>query len=380
MPKLAEWVPLARPYHVEPGELIAEQGEAPKGLQLLLAGEALALLVDQGRTEPVGRHTGPTWMGAIAVLTGGALGVRMQAETACRMAVIDAEDFRRLAFAQPAIHRRVMRQVAPVMSRVTEMRAEPRAPVLARHDGRGPCARAEQPGRGGRGAAASQLTEALEVIGSAMAHFVEAGVERQEAEQLVRLQQRGASPQRDLGDGARRAGRGRRRGGGARAPGSAGRRGALAAGRAAWRRRASIEQWLDRVQELAGSATDAALRWVAATLTAGRLAAELSESTERMSTLVGAVKSYAYMDRGGLVEVDLHEGIETTLTVLGYKLKHTSIALVRDYDRDAAEAHRPRIGAEPGVDQPARQRDRRARAEQGTITITTRSRRRLCRG
>ena len=32
-----------------------------------------------------------------------------------------------------------------------------------------------------------------------------------------------------------------------------------------------------------------------------------------MAELVGAVKSYAYMDRGGLVEVDLHEGIETTL-------------------------------------------------------------------
>ena len=43
----------------------------------------------------------------------------------------------------------------------------------------------------------------------------------------------------------------------------------------------------------------------------------------RMSSLVGAVKSYAYMDRGGVVEVDLHEGLETTLTVLGHKLKHT---------------------------------------------------------
>ena len=52
-----------------------------------------------------------------------------------------------------------------------------------------------------------------------------------------------------------------------------------------------------------------------------------------MSDLVGAVKSYAYMDRGGLVEVDLHEGLETTLKVLGHKLKHTSIEVVRDYDR-----------------------------------------------
>jgi signal transduction histidine kinase len=52
-----------------------------------------------------------------------------------------------------------------------------------------------------------------------------------------------------------------------------------------------------------------------------------------MSSLVGAVKSYAYMDRGDLVEVDLHEGIETTITILGHKLKQTTIAIVRDYDR-----------------------------------------------
>src|SRR3954453_19417552 len=52
-----------------------------------------------------------------------------------------------------------------------------------------------------------------------------------------------------------------------------------------------------------------------------------------MSRLVGAVKKYAYMDRGGRVEVDLHEGLETTLVVLGHKLKKAEIEVVRDYDR-----------------------------------------------
>ena len=80
-----------------------------------------------------------------------------------------------------------------------------------------------------------------------------------------------------------------------------------------------------------------------------------------MSALVGAVKSYAYMDRGELVEVDVHEGLETTLTVLGHKLKHTEIEVVRDYDRTLPQAHRARLRAQPGLDEPARQRDRRAR-------------------
>jgi signal transduction histidine kinase len=49
------------------------------------------------------------------------------------------------------------------------------------------------------------------------------------------------------------------------------------------------------------------------------------------------------MDRGDLLEVDLHEGIETTLAVLGHRLKHTSIAVVREYDREL-----PRLTARGG--------------------------------
>jgi signal transduction histidine kinase len=367
--ELAEWVPLAQARHVSPGEVIAEQGEGPTGLQLLLEGRAQAFILTQGQSEPVGHHTAPTWMGAIAVLTGGSLGVRMQAETHCRVAVVASEDFRRLAFAQPSIHQRVMQQVAPVMSRVTEVEQNRErlaslgtmAAGLA-HELNNPAAAARR--------AAVQLTEALEVIGSALASFVEAGVERHDAEQLVRLQQQAVAQAAsataldtlDASDSEEEL---------------LERMQALEV-QEPWRIAEPLaaagvdQQWLDRLAELAGPATDAALRWVAATLTAGRLAAELTESTERMSALVGAVKSYAYMDRGDLVEVDLHEGLETTITVLGYKLKQTAIAVVRDYDRTL-----PKLtvrGSElnqvwtnlldNAID---------ALGEQGTITIATRA-------
>jgi signal transduction histidine kinase len=39
------------------------------------------------------------------------------------------------------------------------------------------------------------------------------------------------------------------------------------------------------------------------------------------------------MDRGALVQADVHEGLETTLTVLAHKLKHTHVRVERDYDR-----------------------------------------------
>jgi signal transduction histidine kinase len=328
--ELAQWVAVAHPRHVGPGEVISEQGQPPRGLQLLLEGEAQALLVEGGRTEPAGLQRAPTWMGAIAALTGKPLGVRMQARTACRLAVVAPEDFRRLAFAQPAVHRRVMEQVAPVTGRVTAIEANRERLAALGTMAAGLAHELNNPAAAARRAAA-QLTEALDVIGAALGSFVEAGIEREEAERLVELQreavaraaQATALDALDASDAEEEL---------------LGRLEALEV-HEPWRlaeplAAAGVDQaWLTRVAELAGPATDAAVRWVAATLTAGRLAAELEESTERMSALVGAVKSYAYMDRGDLVEVDLHEGLETTLTVLGYKLKHTAIEVERDYER-----------------------------------------------
>jgi signal transduction histidine kinase len=366
--ELALWAEVAKPYDRKAGEVLAEQGVEVEGVLLLLEGTALAQLVEAGRSEPVGRQQSPTWAGAISALTGGPLGVQMRAETDCRAARIETADFRRLAFAQPSVHQRVMQQVAPVMSRVQgiEQNRERLASLgtmaagLA-HELNNPAAAAQR--------AAAQLAEAIDVVGAALGRFVESGVERSEAEVLLALQREAiagaesrtaldaldaADAEDELLDRLEELG----------VPEGWRLTEALAC--------AGVDQdWLDRVHAAAGPATDAAIGWVAATLNARSLAAELQESTRRMSDLVGAVKSYAYMDRGALVEVDLHEGLETTLAVLGHKLKHTSIDVVRDYDRSLP--HLTVRGSElnqvwtnlldNAID---------ALGESGTITITTR--------
>ena len=328
--QLAEWAAVAQRRHFEPGELLAEQGVDVPGLSCLLEGEAQTVIVSDGRTEPVGHQVAPTWVGAIAVLTRGPLAVRMSASVPCEVALIPADDFRRLVLAHPSVHDRVMGQMKPVMSRLAGAeqnrdRLESLGTMAAglAHELNNPAAAVKR--------AASDMADALDVIGATLGEFVEAGVERHDAERLVALQhdamvrakKRTTLEGLDAAD-AEDAMLERLEDLGIPEP---------------WRLSEPLavagvdEAWLAEVSALAGPATGAALRWVAASLTARSLAADLHDSASRMGDLVTAIKSYAYMDRGALVEVDIHEGLETTLVVLGHKLKHTSIDVARGYDR-----------------------------------------------
>ena len=72
--------------------------------------------------------------------------------------------------------------------------------------------------------------------------------------------------------------------------------------------------------------------WLEANLSAAGLLREIEQSMGRISDLVKAIKSYSYMDQAATQEVDVREGLENTLTMLGHKLKHTQITVTRQYD------------------------------------------------
>ncbi|HLM69096.1 MAG TPA: ATP-binding protein [Longimicrobium sp.] len=80
-----------------------------------------------------------------------------------------------------------------------------------------------------------------------------------------------------------------------------------------------------------GDALEAAVEWLASTRTMAALAAELEGSAGKISTLVRAIKEYSYMDRGKLQRLDVHEGLESTLAMLGHKLR-SGITVHREYD------------------------------------------------
>jgi signal transduction histidine kinase len=92
------------------------------------------------------------------------------------------------------------------------------------------------------------------------------------------------------------------------------------------------ESWLNRAATLLGPGElSPGLNWLVATYTATNLVDQIDDSVGRIAQLVAAVKEYSYMDRAAEQEVNVHEGIEKTLLVLGYKLR-PGIQIFRDYD------------------------------------------------
>ncbi len=313
------------------GETIAREGEPERRVYLLIEGTAETFREVNGGQESSGDHVAPTYLGAIGALTGSGLAVRVQAKTDVRLAQIGGEEFLELAVGNRSVMQRVLERVRPVVGRITAIeqnreRLESLGTMAAglAHELNNPASAAKR--------ASADLADALAVLSSTIGVFVESGVSREQAEQLVQIQRavleacraRASISQLELAD-AEEALTGALEGAGIAE---------------AYRiveplaQAGFDEQQLQRVKELAGPATEAAVRWIAASLLARELAAELAESTERMSKLVGAVKMYAYMDRGGLVEVDVREGLDTTLTILGHKLKHTTIEVRRDIEEN----------------------------------------------
>jgi signal transduction histidine kinase len=100
--------------------------------------------------------------------------------------------------------------------------------------------------------------------------------------------------------------------------------------------------WLDGVADrLPAETLGNALAWLAARLEADALLREAEDGTRRVSELVGAVEEYTHMDEAPLGEVDVREGLENTLKVLGHKLEGLEVS--RDYGEDL-----PRITAYGG--------------------------------
>jgi signal transduction histidine kinase len=92
---------------------------------------------------------------------------------------------------------------------------------------------------------------------------------------------------------------------------------------------------LDALRKIGGRFPEGVLPHILARVVssvgAERLTREIEASTGRISELVRAIKEYTYMDQAPEQEVDVHRGIDSTLTMLKFRLKR-GVDVKREYD------------------------------------------------
>jgi signal transduction histidine kinase len=89
--------------------------------------------------------------------------------------------------------------------------------------------------------------------------------------------------------------------------------------------------WLEELaRKLPAESHPQALALLESSLNLKLLLSQIEQSTGRIAELVKAVKSYTYMDQSPIQEVDIQEGVESTLTMFGHKLK--KVTVIRTFD------------------------------------------------
>ena len=113
-----------------------------------------------------------------------------------------------------------------------------------------------------------------------------------------------------------------------------------------------------------------AMTWLCRSSNADELAQTVAEGAARISTLVNAFKSYSYMDQSPIQTVDIHRGLEDTLTLLHGRLG-TGVEVVRHYGEDlpAIEVRGSELNQ---VWTNVMTNAAEAVKDRGTITVTTR--------
>jgi len=81
------------------------------------------------------------------------------------------------------------------------------------------------------------------------------------------------------------------------------------------------------------------LNWLGALVSSVSLVCSIEESISRISDLAMAVKKFAYDDRSPLKELDVHDSLQSTITILGHKLRVKQIAVEKRFEAAPSVIH-----------------------------------------
>ena len=85
-------------------------------------------------------------------------------------------------------------------------------------------------------------------------------------------------------------------------------------------------------QDIDKNAFPQVIHWLENLLSSQKILKDMEEASSRISSLVGAIKSHVHMDQTNeLQPANIHTGIESTLTLLGHKLREKNITVTKKF-------------------------------------------------
>ena len=327
--QIAVLLALAQELELSPGDVILEEGQDARGLFVVLAGQLEVVKEITGRQTMLDLIRPGSFVGEISLLTRLPLSATVRAVMPSRVLFFPIRLFEQSLDASPII--RVILKTMSERLRATEATVQQHEKLSAlgklsaglAHELNNPAAANLR--------AVQQLPQALLTLQSLVFRLNEQGLSREEVDYLTQLQDtlvgRAAHPepvdpltrsdreealagwieQQGIDDGWRLA------------PALV-TAGVDAAQMAALRERLGPER------------LEHAITWLEGMLTVRALLNTIEQSTAHIYELVSAVKEYSYMDRSPVQDVDIHDGLESTLTIMGYKLKNVTVT--RNYAAD----------------------------------------------
>ena len=339
--RLRELAQHGRELTLDHGEYLFRENEEATFLSLLLDGELETTRSVGGDELPLLHHEPGGFLGAISLVTGGVYGGSTRSVGVSRLFLLEPEAFRALLVSEPAIFTAVMDVFVPVITNYTAIERD-RDRLLSlgtlaaglAHELNNPAAAAQR--------GASALRSAERDAQSALSRLASSGLDADRMSRLCTLTADAleAAETGDRLEGLDRADRESELANWLEDHGVT--TGATAA---AFVDAGLDETWVEGLLAVAPGEPDAVVGWVASRLVAARIARELEDSTGRISRLVQSVRQYSYLDQAQRQEVDVHEGLESTLAILAHKVAEREVEIVREYDHSLPliEANAPEL-------------------------------------